>query len=110
MLLLRGESFGQHFKFANQGQVIVSISDATLDGHSVELARGGSIEASADSYGSSIKVAPGDFILPISGGPPARGSVWSLRVEIHPLIPVSEMRIPDAKTLEAHFTFEVGSH
>jgi hypothetical protein len=107
MLVLRGEQLGADFKFARQGKTSVVLSNALLDGRSVDLAQIKSPGAVPASYSSSITATPGDMVVPVSGGLQATGSVLSLQVEIRPLVPVSELRTRDAKTLEANLSFEV---
>lgn len=53
---------------------------------------------------------PGDMIIPVSGGVPVTGSVLSLQVEIHPVVPVAELRTREAKTLAANLSFQVRSY
>ena len=110
LLELRGEQLGADFKFANQGQTRVTLSNAFLDGHSVDLARVKSPGAASSVYSSTINVAPGDMIIPISGGLSATGSVLSLQVHIQPLVPVAELRAREAKTLEANLSFQVRTY
>ncbi len=106
LLVLRGEQLGADFKFAKQGQTRVTLSNALLDGRSVDLAQ----VKTPGTYSSSITVAPGDMIIPVSGGLPATGSVLSLQVEIQPVVPVAELRTRDAKTLEANLSFQVRTY
>lgn len=110
LLVLRGEQLGADFKFAKQGQTRVTLSNALLDGHSVDLAQVKSPGAAPGAYSSSINVVPGDMIIPVSGGLPATGSVLSLQVDIQPLVPVAELRTRDAKTLEANLSFQVRTY
>ncbi|MGV8889719.1 MAG: hypothetical protein ACOH2P_17110 [Pseudomonas sp.] len=110
MLVLRGETHGEQFKFAQTGQVRVRLSNALLDGRSVDLAQTKSVGAAPSAYGQSIEAVPGDMVIPVSGGQPAVGLVLSVQIEIRPLVPVSELRTRDAKTLEANLSFQVRSY
>lgn len=110
LLVLRGEQLGADFKFAKQGQTRVALSNALLDGRSVDLAQVKAPGAAAGAYSPSITVVPGDMIIPVSGGLPATGSVLSLQVEIQPVVPVAELRTREAKTLEANLSFEVRAY
>ncbi|NBF05670.1 hypothetical protein GV819_25575 [Pseudomonas sp. Fl5BN2] len=98
MLLLRGDALGEQFRFAKQGRVSVSLSNAVLDGRNVELAQTKSVGAALGPHGSSIEAVPGDRVIPISGGLPAEGSVLSLQVEIRPVVPVAELLPPHLAT------------
>jgi hypothetical protein len=110
LLVLRGEQLGADFKFAKQGQTRVILSNALLDGRSVDLAQIKSPGVAPGAYSSSIIAAPGDMIIPVSGGLPATGSVLSLQVEVQPVVPVAELRTRDAKTLEANLSFQVKTY
>ncbi|MBC3209344.1 hypothetical protein HU755_21305 [Pseudomonas sp. SWRI111] len=110
LLMLRGEQLGADFKFAGHGQTRVALSNALLDGRRVDLAQIQSPGAAPGASSSAINVVPGDMIIPVSGGVPATGSVLSLQVEIQPVVPVSELRTRDAKTLEANLSFQVRSY
>ncbi|WP_273828373.1 MULTISPECIES: hypothetical protein [Pseudomonas] len=110
LLVLRGEQLGADFKFAQQGQTRVALSNALLDGRSVDLAQVKSPGAAPGAYSSTINVVPGDMIIPVSGGLPATGSVLSLQVEIQPVVPVAELRTREAKTLEANLSFQVRTY
>lgn len=110
LLVLHGEQLGADFKFAKQGQTRVTLSNALLDGRSVDLAQVKSPGAVAGAYSSVVNVVPGDMIIPVSGGVPATGSVLSLQVDIQPIVPVSELRTREAKTLEANLSFQVRTY
>jgi hypothetical protein len=110
LLVLRGEQFGADFKFAKQGQTRVALSNALLDGRTVDLAQIKSPGGAPGTYSSSITAVPGDMIIPVSGGMPATGSVLSLQVEIQPVVPVAELRTREAKTLEANLSFQIRTY
>lgn len=106
MLLLQGDTLGDKFRFAQRGQVRVTLSNALLDGRNVDLAQ---VKDTAvpEVFGPSVVAVPGDRIIPIRGGMPAEGSTLSLQVEIQPLVPVAELSSSEAKTLEGNVSFEI---
>jgi hypothetical protein len=107
VLVLQGAQLGADFKFAKQGQTNVVLSHALLDGRSVDLAVVKSPGETPASANSSLTPAPGDMIIPVSGGVPAAGAVWSMQIEIRPSVPVSELRTREVKTLESNVSFQV---
>ncbi|WP_143169962.1 hypothetical protein [Pseudomonas fluorescens] len=110
LLVLRGEQLGADFKFAKQGQTHVALSNALLDGRSVDLALVKSPGAAPTASSPVVNAAPGDMVIPVSGGVPATGSVLSLQVNIQPVVPVAELRTRDAKTLEANLSFQIRTY
>lgn len=106
MLLLQGDRLGDKFRFAQRGQVSVTLSNALLDGRNVDLARVKDTTV-PDVFGPSIVAVPGDRVIPVSAGLPAEGSNLSLQIEIRPLVPVAELSSSEAKTLESNVSFEV---
>lgn len=106
MLLLQGDTLGNKFRFAQRGQVSVTLSNALLDGRNVDLAQVNG-NAAAEAFAASIVAMPGDRVIPISGGLPAEGSNLSLQIEIRPLVPVAELSSSEAKTLESNVSFEI---
>lgn len=110
VLQVQGAALGEQFRFARQGQVGVYLSNALLDGRSVDLAKSQSIGAAPGASAASIMATPGDRVIPVSGGLPATGSVLSLQVEIRPLVAMAELRTRDAKTLEANLSFRISSY
>ncbi|MDI3270811.1 hypothetical protein [Pseudomonas sp. AL03] len=110
LIQLRGAGQGEQFRFAQQGQVSVILSNASLDGRSVNLAKVQSIGAPPSTSGSSIEAMPGDRVIPVSGGLPVEGSTLSMQIEFKPQVPMTELRTRDAKTLEANLTFQISSY
>ncbi|UVL63614.1 hypothetical protein LOY54_10245 [Pseudomonas sp. B21-032] len=110
LLVLRGEQLGADFKFARQGRTRVVLSNALLDGRSVDLAQVKSPGVAPGAYSSAINVVPGDMIIPVSGGLPTTGSALSLQVDIQPVVPVAELRTREAKTLEANLSFQIRTY
>lgn len=106
MLSLQGEAQRGHFRFSGQGHVVFTLSGALLDGRPVQLARS-TVDGAAGAYGPSVEVAPGDNIVPTIGGLPVSGTVWSMVVEISPLVSLADLRTADAKSLEARTEFEI---
>ncbi|MGE1154550.1 hypothetical protein [Pseudomonas kitaguniensis] len=110
MVRLQGAGQGEQFRFAQRGQMGVTLSNASLDGRSVELAKVQSTGSAPGTSGSSIEATPGDRVIPISGGLPVVGSQLSMQVEFKPLVPMTELRTRDAKTLESNLSFQISSH
>lgn len=110
VLRLQGATLGSQFKFAEKGLVNITLSNALLDGRSVDLAQVKSAGPAVGSYSPSVVAIPGEVVIPVSGGLPALGSVLSVQVEIRPQVPVSELSTRDTKTLEAKLSFHISSY
>ncbi|MEB0047315.1 MULTISPECIES: hypothetical protein [unclassified Pseudomonas] len=110
VLSLRGAQQGEQFKFAKQGNIRVSLSNAQLDGRRVELAQVKTLGAGPSAAAPSIVASPGDQVIPVSGGLPAEGSVLSVQIEVRPTVPVAELRTRDATTMESNLSFEVKTY
>lgn len=110
VIQVRGAAKGEQFRFAGQGQVGVTLSDALLDGRRVDLAQVSTLGGVPGTPGASIEAMPGDRVIPVSGGMALEGSVLSMQVDIHPMVPTAELRTRDAKTLEANLSFQVSSY
>lgn len=110
LIQLRGAKQSEQFRFARQGQVGVTLSNASLDGRSVNLAKVQSIGSPPGTSGSSIEAMPGDRVIPVSGSLPVEGSTLSMQIELKPQVPMTELRTRDAKTLEANLSFQISSY
>lgn len=106
-LIVRGDPVGNEFRFSRGGQVSVTVRNAMLDGRSIQLATHKVDGSNAGSYSSSAVVGPGDTLIPMMNGFRAKGSVWSMTMEIRPKIRMADLRTADAKTPEANLAFEV---
>lgn len=110
LLIMRGDSLAAQFRFAEHGQMKVSLSNALLDGRAVDLAQ---IKALGDvprAPGSNILVTPGDLIVPVSAGVAAVGTQLSLQIEIIPQLPATEMSTRDSKTVGGNLSLEIGGY
>jgi hypothetical protein len=105
-----GEHQAEQFKFAQRGNISVSLSNAQLDGRRVDLAQIKTSGAVPGVSSPSLVATPGDLIIPTSGGVTAEGSVLSVQIEVRPMIPVAEFKTRDTKTLEANLSFEVRAY
>lgn len=106
-LSFRGEQLGGKFKFAKQGNILINLSNALMDGRRVDLAQVKTPGAVPEAFAASVEVVPGEMVIPISGGIPVEGAVLSVQVEVRPLMPVVELKTRDKTTLEANLSVEV---
>lgn len=107
MLILRGINNAEHFLFADHGRLTVRLSNASLDGRSVELAL---IKAQGESPGpssTSLSAVPGSIIVPVISGSTASGKVLSIQVEVLPSLSSSDFSGRDARTLKTNLSFEL---
>ncbi len=110
LIHLRGSAQGEQFRFAQHGQLGVTLSNASLDGRPVDLAKVQSIGSPPEISRSSIEAMPGDRVIPVSGGWPVEGSMLSMQVDFKPQVPMAELRTRDAKTLESNLAFQISSY
>ncbi|VCU67869.1 hypothetical protein [Pseudomonas synxantha] len=92
LLMLRGDSLGEHFRFSAQSRLKVRLSDAVLDGRAVDLALVRAVGEVPGQPASAIDVAPGSLIVPVSAGLAAEGASLSLQVEVSPGVAMEEFR------------------
>ena len=107
MLGLRGEGVAEQFRFAGQGQLQVLLSGALLDGQAVELTVLASPEEVPSTSAAAVQAAPGNLIVPVSGGRVVEGTLWSMQVEVTPSVPLEAFSTRDRKTLEGQVSFNL---
>lgn len=105
-LTLHGALHANQMKFSDQGQVSIRLSRAQLDGRPVGLAKPGDLGATGAGV-ESLAARPGDVIVPVEAGRPARGKALVLSLEIVPQLPLSDMRSRDAKVHEGQLRIDV---
>ncbi|PHN30728.1 hypothetical protein [Pseudomonas sp. ICMP 460] len=110
LIQLQGAGQGEQFRFAQRGQLGVTLSNASVDGRSVQLAKVQSLGAPPGNSSASIEAMPGDRVIAVSGGLPVEGSQLSMQVELKPQVPVAELRTRDTKNLEANLSFQINSY
>ncbi|MFL1552217.1 hypothetical protein ACI77I_24560 [Pseudomonas sp. D47] len=109
MLILRGESVAEHFRFASRSQIQIRLSNASLDSRTVDLALIRAIGELPGLAASTVDVAPGDLIVPVSGGLAAEGSLLSLQIEVSLGVSMDELKIRDRKFLEGNMGLKYAS-
>lgn len=107
VLMIRGDSGGEQFRFARQGQLRVRLSHAVLDGRAVDLAVVQSVGETPGPPMPALDVAPEDLIVPVSAGLAAEGSLLSLQIEVSPSVTLDEFSARDSMRMEAHLSLEV---
>lgn len=110
MLILRGDSVGDSFRFAAQSRLKVRLSNALLDGRAVDLALIRAVGEVPGPPASTVDVVPGDLIVPVSAGLAAQGKLLSLQIEVSPGVAMDEFNTRDRKTLEGNLSFEIRQH
>lgn len=107
LLILRGDRVAEQFRFATNGQLKVSLSNALLDGRAVDLAQIRAVGDTPRQPSSIIEVSPGDLVVPVSAGLAAEGTLLSIQIEVSPAITLDEFRTLDRKTIEGNLSIEV---
>jgi hypothetical protein len=91
---------GGGYAFAGNGGFTVQMSNATLDGNSVALAKTDASGRSIQSPAASQYAVPGHGVAGVSGATLARGKHLVVGVEIEASMPRSAMRVRGETTLE----------
>lgn len=106
-LMLKGERQANQFRFAPSGQMTVDFDSALLDGQAVDLAALKTLEEPLTGVASSLRVAPGDRVVAVSGGRPAQGSHLSLQISVTSQIALTELSGRDRTALEGRLLIEL---
>jgi hypothetical protein len=109
-VVVRGNALGEQFRFARGGYVVVRMSNAQVDGRSVELATVGSAAEVPSHSAASVEVKPGNRIVPVAAGSIARGTVMTVQVDVMPHVPLHELRGREETSLDSHLQFDVETH
>lgn len=105
--VVRGSALGEQFRFARGGHLVVRMSNAQVDGRSVELASVGSAAEIPSQSAASVEVKPGNRIVPMAAGAIARGTLMTVQVDVMPHVPLHELRGREEISLDSHLQFEV---
>ncbi|WP_266168866.1 hypothetical protein [Dyella subtropica] len=84
---------GGGYMFADQGDFTVLMSNATLDGNTVALAKTDATGRSIQGAAANQYVEPGRGVAAVSGSTPARGKHFVVGLEIEASMPHSAMRV-----------------
>lgn len=88
------------YKLAQKGRFTVKLSNATLDGNSVQLARTTSSSDDTSEASVALELHPHESITAIAQGRRAVGEVFSAQVEIQAYLDEGMTRTRDVTSLE----------
>lgn len=88
------------YRFAGKGRFTVKLSNATLDGNAVQLARTGSGSDSSTGAVNAVELRPNERVIAIAQGLRAAGKVFSAQVEIQTFVDEASTRARDITGLE----------
>ncbi|MFL1501611.1 fimbrial protein [Pseudomonas sp. O64] len=105
---LRGDrSATGNLRYGDQGSMTVRISEAQLDGQSVQVVST-SLEGIVSGAASDTRLLqPGQIFAPIANGRLAKGKAFTARLEIEPVLPEAETRVSARQSSEATLTLEL---
>lgn len=106
-LFYRGLAAGaERFQFTERGSYSLRVSDAVLDGQSVELGLFASNGQPPISTGATLGWRPGYGIVPIRGAVPVTGRSLSLQLEASAWASEAASRVNDAVTWDTSGVFD----
>ncbi|MCU1717137.1 hypothetical protein NTD81_08400 [Pseudomonas sp. 5P_3.1_Bac2] len=105
LLMVQGANLGEQFKFAQNAQLSLRLSNAVLDGQAVELALASPSGELSQAVHSVQTVKPGDSLSPTRNGQAVQGSNLAVQIEISGTVPADEFNARDSKTLEGLISF-----
>lgn len=94
-------------RYGDQGKVLMKISDAQLDGKSVQLSAMTSDNRLTGAAFDAKQLKPGERIAATVNGRKAIGKVFSAKIEIIPLMPEGAARVASRQRSEAAMTIEL---
>lgn len=107
-LTVRGDKAGNgELRYGNEGSVKLHLSDAQLDGQSVQVATtmpDGTLNGSAES---GLLLKPGTSFVALRNGKVAQGKNLSVRIELEPVMAESAARVTAQESSEAQLTLEL---
>ncbi|MFT0869486.1 hypothetical protein [Pseudomonas sp. CAM1A] len=106
-VMLRGIPQDNGVLFAQRGELEVQMHDAVLDGRPVMLQATDMLPAAPNAGAERTRVLPGQKVVPMTAGQPARGSNLTLQMSLTSTVPLDELVARDSKTLSASINLEV---
>lgn len=109
-LVFRGPSHAGDYRFGPTGKVTLTLSDVQFDGRPVLLGNATMVGELPAQAARSVRFLPGQVIVPVLDGRPARGTRLSAMVDIEPVVPRDSSRVATPTTLETNGMFQVLWH
>ena len=110
-LFLRGPADGAgHYRFGSQGQLALTLSQASVDGRPVTL---GTVDAAAQvqaQSGPSLAWQAGKGIAPMAGAQPAVGRRFALQIEVEASLPAEALAVRNEAPFESRHIIEAIPH
>lgn len=105
-LMLRGIRQADGVRFAERGALNMQVFDALLDGRPVMLQATDQLPAASNAGAPRVQVLPGQRVIPMQAGQPARGSQLTVQMAISTTLPLDELVSRDRKTLSGRIELE----
>ncbi|MFJ3462006.1 hypothetical protein [Achromobacter spanius] len=97
------------YRFATNGNFTIRLSNATVDGSRIDLARSAGAGGALSVPASSVMLTPGAAVAPMAGGHAVSGKVFSAQVEFETHIDEPSTRVRDVTVLQGGGAFELGA-
>lgn len=106
--VLRGDkSKSNNLRFGDQGSLVVRFFDAQMDGQSVQLIKSTTNVSLTHGTANSVFLMPGEGFSALAGGSFAEGRIFTVHVEVEPVLPESETRVSAIKTSKGVISLEL---
>ncbi|CAG4909545.1 DUF1120 domain-containing protein [Paraburkholderia saeva] len=103
----RSGANGADYSFGNGGTVTVRMTGAQVDGRPALVGSSAGAGMIPASPAAIAQFAPGQVIVPIVDGRPAKGTSFSAQVEVDPRIPAANARVAGRTSLESNGSFQL---
>jgi hypothetical protein len=96
-IFISGKTKGKEFQFGDEGKLLIVASQATLDGHSVQLGKtSGAVPFITQLPGhNQLPVSSGDGLLPIKNEDIPSGQKYSIELKLSPQIDSTQHKTTD---------------
>lgn len=107
-LMLRGErATNGEVRYGSKGSVELRMLDAQLDGQTIGLAIESDDRRRHRAGRPDVVLKPGDEVIAVRDGQPARGKNFSARIDVEPVLPERATRVPARETSTAMMVLEL---
>lgn len=103
----RSGANGADYSFGNGGSVTVRMANAQVDGRPAMIGSAAGMGMLPASPAAVAQFAPGQVIVPVVDGRPAKGTSFSAQVEVDPRVPAANAKVAGRTSLETNGTFQL---
>jgi len=107
-VMLRGDRASNgNLRYGDRGNVTMRLLDAQLDGQNIPVATttaDGRVSGAAET---SMSLQPGNGIVAMHNGQPAKGKTFTARIQLEPVMPESDARISARQITESSLDLDL---